>query len=117
MTETECVANWCEDEEWCAITCAADVIGRKWHPVIIYRLLNNGSSGFNELQRDIDGISGKVLSDSLEDLEENRVVDRKVVSEKPVKVEYSLTGLGKSLEPVIEQLSEWGRTYLQKPGV
>ncbi|MFB6158625.1 MAG: winged helix-turn-helix transcriptional regulator [Candidatus Nanohalobium sp.] len=115
MTESNCLAVWCEGEEWCSITCAADLIGKKWHPVIIHRLLKNDSIGFNELKREIEGISSKVLSDSLDDLEENGLVARKVVSEKPVNVEYSLTEIGESLEPVIEQLAEWGKEYLEKP--
>lgn len=115
MPEAKCIASWCKGEEWCAITCAADLIGKKWHPVIIHRLLDEEPMGFNELKREIDGISSKVLSDSLEDLEKNSLVNRKVVSEKPVKVEYSLTGIGESLEPVITELAEWGQEYLRKP--
>lgn len=58
---------WCAGEEWCPITTTASLIGKKWHPVIVHRLLEHGPSGFNELKADVDGISSKVLSESLED--------------------------------------------------
>lgn len=114
MTEsTEQLAVWCSGEEWCPITSTATLIGKKWHPVIVHRLLKNGPLGFNALKEEVDGISSKVLSDSLEDLEEKGLVDRKIVNEKPVRVEYSLTELGSSLEPVIMSLRDWGVEHLE----
>lgn len=104
---------WCAGEEWCPVTSTATLIGKKWHPVIVHRLLQHGKLGFNELKREVDGISSKVLSDSLEDLEEKRLVDRTVVNEKPVRVEYSLTDLGASLEPVIMTMRDWGQEHLE----
>jgi len=80
----------------------ANVIGRKWHPVIVYHLLNEGSLRFSEIQRRIDGVSDKVLSDCLESLEESELVDRQIVHERPLKVEYRLTESGESLRPIIE---------------
>jgi DNA-binding HxlR family transcriptional regulator len=106
---------WCAGEEWCAITSTATVLGPKWHPVIIDRLLAEGPSGFNELKTAVDGISSKVLSDSLDRLEDHGLVDRTVLSDKPVRVEYSLTERGRSLEPVIESMREWGQTHLGPP--
>jgi DNA-binding HxlR family transcriptional regulator len=106
---------WCAGEDWCPITTTSTLIGKKWHPVIVHRLLENGPLGFNDLKRDVDGISSKVLSDSLEDLEDNDLVDREIVSEKPVRVEYSLTEFGRSLDPVIVAMRDWGQEYLQPP--
>jgi DNA-binding HxlR family transcriptional regulator len=106
---------WCAGEEWCPITTTSSLIGKKWHPVIVHRLLEHGPSGFNELQEDVDGISSKVLSDSLEDLEDNRLVDREIISEKPFRVHYSLTGYGESLETVIHAMRDWGSEYLTEP--
>jgi DNA-binding HxlR family transcriptional regulator len=106
------VEMWCEGEEWCPITTTATLVARKWHPVIVHRLLENGPLGFNDLKTEVDGISSKVLSDSLDDLEEKRLVDRAIVSEKPVRVQYSLTPLGASLEPVITEMAKWGREHL-----
>jgi DNA-binding HxlR family transcriptional regulator len=106
---------WCAGEEWCPITTTSSLIGKKWHPVIVHRLIEDGPLGFNALKREVDGISSKVLSDSLEDLEENDIVDREIVSEKPVRVEYSLTEFGRSLEPVIVSMRDWGKEYLKPP--
>jgi DNA-binding HxlR family transcriptional regulator len=103
---------WCSGEEWCAITSTATLIGKKWHPVIVHRLLDGGPQGFNELKESVDGISSKVLSDSLEDLEEKGLVDRTVISDRPFRVEYSLTDRGRSLEPIIEEMRAWGKEHL-----
>ncbi len=106
---------WCAGEEWCPITTTSTLIGRKWHPVIVHRLLEEGPLGFNALKREVDGVSSKVLSDTLDDLEDNDIVDREIVSEKPIRVEYSLTPFGASLEPVIVAMRDWGAEYLKPP--
>lgn len=113
ISEDECLAVWCAGDEWCAVTCAMDVIGNKWHPVIVHRLLKHESLRFNELSNEVGSVTNKVLSQSLDDLEEKGLVNRTVVSEKPVAVEYSLTERGQSLEPVIEALADWGKTQLR----
>lgn len=113
IPEDECLAVWCADDEWCAVTCAVEVIGNKWHPVILHRLVRRGPLRFSELADDIGPITNKVLSDSLDDLETKGIVDREVVNDKPVRVAYSLTERGESLEPVIDALEEWGQTYLR----
>jgi DNA-binding HxlR family transcriptional regulator len=116
MTETsEPLEVWCAGEEWCPITTTAALIGKKWHPVLVHRLLEHGPSGFNELKENVDGISSKVLSDSLEDLQENGLVNREVISEQPFRVQYSLTDRGASLEPVIDAMREWGQSHLTEP--
>ncbi|MFB6068916.1 MAG: winged helix-turn-helix transcriptional regulator [Halobacterium sp.] len=111
--EGDCLAVWCAGDDWCALTCAASVLDRKWHPVIVDRLLADGPLGFNALQDSVDGISSTVLSDSLEALEDADVVDRRVVSEKPYRVEYALTARGEDLAPVVDALREWGETHLE----
>jgi len=116
MTDTsDPLEVWCVGEEWCPITTTASVIGKKWHPVLVHRLLEHGPSGFNELKDNVDGISSKVLSDSLEDLQENGLVEREVISEQPFRVQYSLTERGASLETVIDAMKEWGQTHLTEP--
>lgn len=104
----------CDGEEWCPMESTAAIIGKKWHPVIVHSLLENGPLGFNALQRSVDGISSKVLSESLEDMEEKRLLDRRVINETPFRVEYELTEHGASLEPVIESMIEWGEAYLEE---
>ncbi|MFB6296738.1 MAG: winged helix-turn-helix transcriptional regulator [Halobacteriales archaeon] len=112
MSQEEPLEVWCAGEEWCPITTTATLIGKKWHPVIVHRLLRNGPLGFNALKEEVDGISSKVLSDSLEDLEEKDLVNREIVSEKPFRVEYSLTERGESLEEVIVAMRDWGQEHL-----
>lgn len=114
-TDPEPLEVWCAGSEWCPITTTATLIGRKWHPVVIHRLLENGPLGFNALKEEVDGISGKVQSDVLEDLEEQGFVDRTVLSDKPFRVEYSLTARGRSLEPVIVAMRDWGNEHLTAP--
>jgi DNA-binding HxlR family transcriptional regulator len=95
----------------------ADVIelnSRKWTRTIIERLLVNERMRYNELAGEIDGISDKVLSESLEDLQEHGLVERTVVDDRPVKVEYSLTPAGAALEDVIDAVAEWTTTYVEE---
>lgn len=89
-----------------------DVLGNKWHPVVVHRLLANGPMGFGALVQDIGTVTNKVLSETLSDLEDEGVVDRTVVEDKPVRVEYSLTARGHDLEPAIEALQQWGDAHL-----
>ncbi|MFB6175526.1 MAG: winged helix-turn-helix transcriptional regulator [Candidatus Nanohalobium sp.] len=110
---TDKLGVWCAGEDWCPVSATASVIAKKWHPVIIHRLLKVGDMGFNDLKKEVDGISSKVLSESLDDLEEKGLVEREVVSGKPVRVKYSLTEEGKALESVIEEMADWGRNNLQ----
>jgi DNA-binding HxlR family transcriptional regulator len=112
MTDDAPLEIWCAGEDWCAVTATASLIGKKWHPVIVDRLLKNGPLGFNALKEAVDGISSKVLSDSLDDLEETGIVTREVISEKPFRVEYALTERGEELAPVIQSMREWGQDHL-----
>jgi len=107
------LAVWCAGEEWCPVTATATVIGKKWHPAIVHRLLAAEPLGFNALKDEVGGISDKVLSEALDDLEAKQIVDRQVLDGKPVRVEYSLTDLGRSLEPVVGAMAEWGTRHLE----
>jgi len=91
------------------------IVGRKWNPVIVYVLLTEGPLGYATLQERIDGLSSKVLSESLLNLEQNGLVDRAIVSEKPFRVEYSLTDRGASLQPVTGAMLAWGLEWLGEP--
>jgi DNA-binding HxlR family transcriptional regulator len=105
--------EWCESQEWCPITVTSELLGRKWHPVIIHRLLQK-PMGFNELQREVHHISDKVLSDSLEDLQDKGIVQKEIVSQSPKKVNYSLTESGRSLEKVIQHMFDWGKENAER---
>ncbi|MFO8114363.1 MAG: helix-turn-helix domain-containing protein [Halorubrum sp.] len=114
-TDPEPLEVRCAGTEWCPITTTASLIGKKWHPVVVHRLLESGPLGFNALKEEVDGISGKVQSEVLDDLKEHGFVDRTVVSEKPFRVNYSLTDRGASLEPVIVAMRDWGSEHLTAP--
>lgn len=103
---------WCAGDDWCPVICTTAIVGKKWHPVIVHRLLDHGSLSYSELLDRIDGLSSKVLSESLSDLEEKHLVDRTVLDTRPPRVEYSLTEYGEGLEPIIEAMNAWGREYL-----
>jgi DNA-binding HxlR family transcriptional regulator len=113
VTDETKLPVWCSGEEWCSVTSTATLIGRKWHPVVVERLLDGGPMGFSELQTAVDGISSKVLSNVLEDLEQKRLIDREIVNEKPFRVRYSLTERGSDLQPVIKAMDEWGSEHLK----
>ena len=97
----------------CPVTAALSVIGGKWKVIILWHL-QDGVKRFGELQRLVKGISQKMLTQELRDLEECGLVSRKVYPVVPPKVEYSLTDTGWSLKPVLEQLSEWGTEYQKR---
>ncbi|MEL6592814.1 MAG: helix-turn-helix domain-containing protein [Bacteroidota bacterium] len=87
-----------------------DLIGGKWKlPIII--ALSFGNRRFKELERQIEGISPRMLSKELKNLEINGLVNRAVFNTTPVSVEYSLTEYGKSLDQVIEVMRDWGTKH------
>ena len=96
----------------CPLAASAAVLGRKWHPVILRLLLDDGAAGFAELEADL-GVSRKVLAESLADLREKDVVERTVLEDNPTRVEYSLTDRGRALEDAVDELDRWGREYLR----
>lgn len=94
----------------CPIELTLHIIGTKWCALIIRDLLK-GTKRFGELQRGLNNISQKVLSDNLRKLEQENLITRKVYPEVPLKVEYSLTDLGRSLEPIFDSLHTWGNDF------
>ena len=106
ITKARCTENLSSVED------AIYVIGGKWKLKIIIALQEHGNIRFNELQRIVAGISARVLSNELKDLELNGFVKRVVHAEQtPVVVEYLSTDYSRTLKPVIMALSEWGRTH------
>jgi DNA-binding HxlR family transcriptional regulator len=89
-----------------------DVIGGKWKPIIIYAL-KNGTLRFSELLDQIQPIiTQRMLTKQLRQLEEDGLITRKVYTQVPPKVEYSLTETGKSLMPILDQLCDWGYEHM-----
>ena len=94
----------------CPVATAVSLIGGKWKLLII-RNLKERPWRFNELQRDIEGISQKVLTDSLSQMIDDGLVYRQDYQEMPPKVEYGLTKLGKEMLPIIDALADFGNYY------
>ena len=94
----------------CPVATAVSIIGGKWKLLII-RNLKERPWRFNELQRDIEGISQKVLTDSLRQMIDEGLVYRHDYQEIPPKVEYGLTELGKEMLPIIDALADFGNYY------
>lgn len=94
----------------CPVETTLMLIGDKWK-VLILRDLMPGTKRFGELKRSIGSISQKVLTAQLQDMEKKGLVNRKVYAEVPPRVEYSLTELGKSLQPILDAMRIWGENY------
>lgn len=90
-----------------------DVIGGKWKPLILW-LLNGRTLRFSELNREIGTITQKMLTQQLRELEKDGLVLRKVYAQIPPKVEYSLTEYGKTLDPILKLMCNWGDTHRKK---
>ena len=94
----------------CPVATTVQLIGSKWKLLIIRNLLVRPWR-FNELKKDLTGISQKVLTDSLRSMEEDGLITRTVYPEVPPRVEYALSDLGKSLKPILDSMVEWGTAY------
>ena len=94
----------------CPVEYTASLIANKWK-IIILRELLTGTKRYNELTRNVVGISAKVLTENLRELEKDGIISRKVYPEVPPKVEYSLTNNGEDLKDVIEAMKEFGIKY------
>ena len=94
----------------CPVATVVELIGNKWKLLIIRNLLVK-TYRFNELKNGVPGISQKVLTDNLRSLEANGLVERTVYPEVPPRVEYSLTEMGQSLNPLFKSITDWGNSY------
>ncbi len=99
--------------EICPLTMTQNVISGRWKAVILWHLSQHDSIRFGELMRKIQGISKAILSKQLKELEEDRLVHRKVYEEVPPKVEYSLTAYGETILPVIEAMQTFGKQLMK----
>lgn len=94
-----------------AVKDSIDIFTGKWKIHILGTLLYGGKMRFMDLQREVAGIGSKMLSKELQDMEMNHLVTRTVKNTKPITVEYELTEFGKTLEPVIDAIAQWGIDY------
>ena len=95
----------------CEVETTLQIIGGRWKVLIIRELLL-GIRRFGELQRALPGITQKMLTQQLREMEQDGIVHREVYPEIPPKVEYSLTYLGESLQPILHAMHEWGAKHL-----
>lgn len=103
-----------EEMPACPVATTVQIIGSKWKLLIMRNLLARPWR-FNELKKDLEGISQKVLTDSLRSMEADGIITRTVYPEVPPKVEYALSELGESMRPIIKAMEIWGTEYKERP--
>ena len=101
-----------EEMPACPVATTVQLIGSKWKLLILLNLRMRPWR-FNELRRDLEGVSQKVLTDSLRAMEDDGIITRTVYPEIPPKVEYALSPLGESMSPILDAMAQWGTTYQQ----
>ena len=94
----------------CPVATTVQLIGNKWK-LLILRNLRMRPWRFNELQKSLEGISQKVLTESLRSLEADGIIVRTVYAEVPPRVEYSLSELGDTMRPILDAMEKWGNDY------
>ncbi|MCR5596102.1 MAG: helix-turn-helix transcriptional regulator [Lachnospiraceae bacterium] len=94
----------------CPVATTVQMIGSKWKLLIMRNLLVRPWR-FNELKKNLEGISQKVLTDSLRSMEEDGIIVRTVYPEVPPHVEYSLSEMGESMRPILMAMQDWGNNY------
>ncbi|MCB0528647.1 MAG: helix-turn-helix transcriptional regulator [Saprospiraceae bacterium] len=98
----------------CPFRATLDLLEGKWKFAIIYSLMKKGTLRFKELEREVGGITPRMLIASLKELEANGIVHRKAYATVPPTVEYRLTDCGRTLEPVIESIRAWGEEHIER---
>jgi DNA-binding HxlR family transcriptional regulator len=99
--------DYSSNSEGCPVETTLDVIGGKWKGILLYHLID-GKKRFNEFRKLYPGITQRMLTLQLRELERDGVIHREVYKEVPPKVEYSLTEFGRTLEPIILLMKDWG---------
>lgn len=99
----------------CPVATTVQLIGSKWKLLILRNFLQRPWR-FNKMRKTIEGISQKVLTDSLQSMEADGLITRTVYPEAPPRVEYALSDLGQSMRPIIKAMEEWGINYKQQLG-
>ncbi|MBU8574265.1 winged helix-turn-helix transcriptional regulator [Bacillus pumilus] len=90
---------------------AVELLSKRWVALIVFQLLSSPQR-FSEIEAVLTNLSGRVLSERLKELEAAGIVKREVFAETPVRIEYSLTDMGRSLAPVFEEISKWSTEWI-----
>jgi len=98
----------------CYVETTIDVMGGKWKPMILHALLIHGPLRFGELNRWVPQVTQRILTLQLRELEADGVIHREVYKQVPPKVEYSLTPFGRTLEPILVLMRQWGEHYEER---
>jgi len=97
--------------ELCKVDDALGILVGKWKPIILLILLQEGTKRFSDLKRSVPGITQKMLTKQLRELEAEDIITRNVYAQVPPKVEYSISEYGRSLEPILMAMHEWGTAH------
>ena len=100
----------------CPVATTVSLIGNKWKLLILRNLLVRPWR-FNEMQRSLDGISQKVLTDNLRAMERDGIITRTVYAEVPPRVEYALSEVGESMRPILDTMQQWGIAYKERDNI
>ncbi len=98
------------DKHFCPVTATMSVIGGKWKPIIMWAI-GAGTRRFGEIRRMIPGITQKMLTQQLRELEVDGVIHREVYAVVPPRVDYSLTAYGRTLVPILKVMAQWGEAH------
>lgn len=109
MTKIQCTPD--NKQKLMAIQDSMDVLNGKWKISIISSICYYNERRFSDILNDVAGISNKMLSKELKELEMNKIVNRTVMDTQPITVQYELTDHGKTLQTIINNLSEWGQSH------
>ena len=102
-----------EEMPACPVATTVQLIGSKWKLLILRNLMVRPWR-FNELRKDLEGVSQKVLTDSLRALEEDGIITRTVYPQVPPRVEYALSPLGETMRPILDAMEQWGIEYKKR---
>lgn len=100
----------CSQDDICPVSRAVEILDGKW-TILVVRDLLSGTKRFTDLRRSLGPVSPKTLTDRLRALEAHGLVERHAFAEIPPRVEYTLTPAGRTLKPILDALSEWGREH------
>jgi DNA-binding HxlR family transcriptional regulator len=100
--------------EYCKVHNALSILVGKWKPIILLYLMSRGTMRYGEIKKALVGITPKMLTNQLRELEEEGLINRKLYPEVPPKVEYSITEYGMTLKPILEAMHEWGTNHTMR---
>lgn len=116
MNKDSAKTSCCSAQTYCPVEATINLIGGKYKALILWNL-TNGTMRFSALRKEVGRATPKMLTQQLRELENDGLVRREVYPIVPPKVEYSLTVLGRSLQPILESMYSWGTGYLHGRGV